>query len=132
MLELGRELGRIVAKTLGASGQLLLIRTNEDADFLARGVLDALQTHGFGRLALACFWNDRKKITSDVAPPLDTAPIVRRYVEPTEAVEAFIVVKSVISSAYVMRTSIRDGLRQSAETSLHRRPGDIFESDGWP
>ncbi len=108
MLALGRDLGRIVADSLAPSAPLLLVCTNEDADFLARGVLETLQARGLDRVALACFWNDRKKVASERGPALDTAPIVRRYVEPAEEVEAFVVVKSVISSACVVRTNITE------------------------
>jgi hypothetical protein len=108
MTGLGRELGRVVADRLPRTASILLICTNEDADFLARGVLEKLQAEQFGNIALACFWNERKKVTSNLAPTLDTAAIVRRYVEPTEAVDAFVVVKSVISSACVVRTNITE------------------------
>ncbi|MBY0231105.1 MAG: hypothetical protein K2W96_17610 [Gemmataceae bacterium] len=105
MRGLGRELGGIVAGMIG-SMPALLICTNEDADFLAQGVLDGMAPTASA--ALACFWNDRKRFASDLAPTLDVAPIVRRYVEPVERVEAFVVVKSVISSACVVRTNIAE------------------------
>lgn len=98
MRGLGRVLGGIVAGSLG-SAPLLLICTNEDADFLAQGVLDELAP--IASVALACFWND-------LTPMLDAAPIVRRYVEPVDQVEAFVVVQSVISSACVVRTNIAE------------------------
>ena len=49
---------------------------------------------------------------------MDIAPIVRRYVEPGE-VEAFLVVKSIISSACVVRTNI-------AELVYERNPGRVL------
>jgi hypothetical protein len=107
MRGLGLELGRIVSGLL-AGASTLLVCTNDDADFLAQGVLDALEAAHAGKVALACFWNDRKKIVSDAAPALDIASIVRRYVEPVDGVEAFVVVKSVISSACVVRTNITE------------------------
>jgi hypothetical protein len=108
MQGLGTELARVAAAGQDPAQSVLLICTNEDADFLAQGVLDGLQAHGFSHIALACFWNDRQRVPSDVGPTLDTAPIVRRYVEPTDAVDVFVVVKSVISSACVVRTNITE------------------------
>jgi hypothetical protein len=108
MRELGGKLADVLALSLNASAPLLLICTNEDADFLARGVVDGLSARRFTAVALACFWNDRQRIPSDVAPSLDVAPIIRRYVEPVGSVEAFVVVKSVISSACVVRTNITE------------------------
>jgi hypothetical protein len=116
---LGQALGRVVAGQLDPTASVLLICTNEDADFLARGTLDALKAGGFDRVALACFWNDRRTVRSEVGPDLDTAPIVRRYVEPVETVDAFVVVKSVISSACVVRTN-------TTELVYEKRPARIF------
>src|SRR5262245_35614084 len=82
MTDLGDALGRVVAASLEPSASAFLICTNDDADFLAQGVLGALQARP-GPVALACFWNERKKVTSEVAPMVDVAPIVRRYVEPS-------------------------------------------------
>lgn len=118
MTELGVALGRVVSAGLDAAASVLLVCTNDDADFLALGVLDVLQTRP-GPVSLACFWNERKKISSDAAPPVDAAPIVRRYVEPTGPVDAFVVVKSVISSACVVRTNV-------AELVHELRPSRIF------
>jgi hypothetical protein len=93
---------------LRPAAPVLLICTNEDADFLARGVLEALQRLHFGHVAPACFRTDRRKVTSAAGPTLDTAPILRRYVEPTGTVDAFVVVKSVVSRACVVRTNITE------------------------
>ena len=108
MLELGNELAEVVAGALAPGSSILLICTNEDADFLARGVLETLQARGFGNIALACFWNERRQVTSGVAPTLDSASIIRRYVEPVGEVDAFVVVKSAISGACVVRTNITE------------------------
>lgn len=102
MQDLGERLGALVAGRV--SGSVLLVCTNEDADFLARGVLQGLRSNGVSTVHLACFWNDRVKIDIDQ----DLAPIRRTYIEPTSSVDAFVVVKSIISSSCVVRTNIAE------------------------
>lgn len=106
MTRLGQELVRVQASQLVGIRQLLLVCTNEDADYLARGVLDGLAALGGPVVRVACFWNTRKTITGARSGlQIDLAPIVRRYVEPGEP-DAFLVVKSIISSGCVVRTNI--------------------------
>ncbi|MGL4551659.1 MAG: hypothetical protein ACRC33_10760 [Gemmataceae bacterium] len=114
MVGLGEELAAVVRAKLDGPERILLVCTNEDADFLARGVLRGLERLGCTRITLACFWNDRKRLGA-----LDVAPIVRRYVEPGTGSDVFVVVKSIISSACVVRTNI-------SELVHDRRPGRIL------
>ncbi len=107
MARLGEGFVTAYADQLRDVGRLLLVCTNEDADFLARGVLDGLKLAAI-RTHVACFWNDREVVTGNrSAVTVDMAPIVRRYVEPGE-VDAMLVVKSIISSACVVRTNISE------------------------
>jgi hypothetical protein len=86
--------------------RLMLICTNEDADFLARGVIEALESKFDIEVRLACFWNERlKRIGTDPGNVLDIAPSFRRYIEPGE-VDAVLIVKSIISSACVVRANL--------------------------
>ena len=87
--------------------RLLLVCTNEDADFLARGILQGLKTAGGPHVSLACFWNNRASVPGSAGSRVEIAPIIRRYVEPNQS-EAFLVVKSIISSACVVRTNITE------------------------
>lgn len=103
MTDLGGELARVLSPQLPSKEDLVLICTNEDADFLARGLLEELQTGGC-QVALVCYWNDRVKLGFGE----DRSPIVRRYAEPSKNAKAFIVVKSIISSSCVVRTNISD------------------------
>lgn len=105
MTRIGGVLGTLAAHQLGPVGRCLLICTNEDADFLARGLLDALTRRGLEDIALACFWNERVR---ESETGIDVAPILRSYIEPTDLVNTFIVVKSIISSACVVRTNITE------------------------
>ena len=93
MTRLGEELARQLSPFVSRFARTLLICTNEDADFLAKGVLQELDRLNYRSVFLACFWNDRQRIGADI----DVAPIFRRYVEPTDGVDFFIAVKSIIS-----------------------------------
>ena len=104
MRALGNEFAKTVAQKVERAKRILLICTNEDADFLAAGLLEGLRVLGFNHVALTCFWNDRVHLTSD----WDVAPIIRRYAEPTKIVDVFIVAKSIISSGCVVRTNISE------------------------
>lgn len=105
MTRLGEELGALAGHRLRASDRIMLVCTNEDADFLAAGVLRGLERSGCTHITLACFWNARQRTQF-----LDVAPIVRQYIEPVheETVDLFVVVKSIISSACVVRTNISE------------------------
>ena len=104
MRDLGTAFAKTLAQNIEKTKRLLLICTNEDADFLATGLLEGLRDQGFSRIAFACFWNDRVHLTKD----RDVAPIVRRYLEPIKSADAFLVVKSIISSGCVVRTNISE------------------------
>jgi len=108
MFSLGSKFVESYRPMLAEVQKLLLVCTNEDADFLAEGVFSGLETIPGLQTSLACFWNDRV-ITRGATSGLnvDMAPIVRRYVEPGE-VDAFLVVKSIISSGCVVRTNIAE------------------------
>ncbi len=102
MHTLGRDLGRELVKEL-PKGDVIVVSTVEDADFLARGVLEEIE--GPRRVALACYWNERKQIGDK-----ELAPIIARYEEPFVAsrVAALVVLKSIISGACVVRTNLME------------------------
>lgn len=113
MKALGHALGRAAAEMLGPRKKVLLACTVEDADFLALGMLSELmEAMGPPRVTLACFWNDR--ISAGKRHPVEVAPIRRRYIEPHQKlVDAVIVVKSIISTACVVRTNLLDLLDET-------------------
>lgn len=113
-MQLGQEMALAVFPRLASVEDVVLICTNEDADFLARGLIEGLQARGC-EPALVCFWNDRITLSVDDA----RAPIVRRYVEQTAPARTFLVVKSIISSSCVVRTNI-------SELVYKLNPLDIF------
>lgn len=77
--------------------------TVEDADSLAKGMVDTLESKGFGELVrISCFWNGRVEVGG-----LSVAPILMEYKEPCDLGDSvLIVVKSIISSACVVRTNL--------------------------
>jgi len=105
MHALGTDLGAHLSTQLPAEGEVLLITTVEDADFLGRGVLGALQPPS--RVKVFCYWNERDSAR-------DTAPIISKYEEPLEEgrVAAVVIVKSIISGACVVRTNLIEALRK--------------------
>ena len=104
MIKLGGQLGKVIAHEIKPRDRILLICSNEDADFLAGGLLESLEKHGIHHIAVACFWNDRQKLTAKV----DVAPIIKTYIEPTNGVDIFIVAKSIIASACIIKTNISE------------------------
>lgn len=105
MAGLGRLLGDALVRRHPLAGrQLCVAFTVEDADYLARGVIEAVQRAG-AEVGVACFWNRRDK-PFDV-DWLDVAPIVQEYVEPLPpVVDHLVVLKSIISGACVVRTNL--------------------------
>ena len=84
--------------------------TVEDADYLARGLLEGLAETGVdsSQLKLVCFWNERvRRFNGDDHDSFDVAPIVKQYREEVDISNAVIVVvKSIISGACVVKTNL--------------------------
>lgn len=88
---------------MGSAPQVL----DEMGPFHVAHQLQGLETAGFTKIGLACFWNARVVLGFGE----DQAPILRRYVERMERIDAFIVVRSIISSGCTIRTNMRDILQ---------------------
>lgn len=107
MHTIGKELGKSIHTNLPAEAlkkhEILLACTVEDADFLAKGVLDYFDELGYSdRLKLACFWNERSN-----DPNVKIAPITRQYMEPPHDSSPIVVVlKSIISGTCVVKTNL--------------------------
>ncbi len=87
---LGRELGLLLNEKAGGNyGNTMLACASEDADWLARGVLDVLSSD---KVSLAVFWNERM--------------IVKSYVEPVEECRTLVLVKSIVSTSCVVKTQL--------------------------
>jgi hypothetical protein len=105
MLEIGRHLGVDIIGSLpaGYAKNICVVCTVEDADFLARGVIESLEKHGLGeRVHLICLWNEKIR-----ANGVSLSPVTKQYKEEFEADDAtLIVVKSIISGACVVKTNL--------------------------
>jgi hypothetical protein len=112
MIELGRQLAvdveRLVPNIKDVA--VCVACTAEDADFLARGLIEGLEGVGVdsSRLKLVCFWNERvRRFNGADKDSFDVAPIVKQYREDmTLADAALVVVKSIISGACVVKTNL--------------------------
>ena len=112
MRQLGRQLAEHVAKQIPTVTQnaVCIACTVEDADFLARGLLEGLEQKGVGsaRMKLVCFWNERVRRFNGVdTNSFDVAPVVKEYREAVDIRDSvLIVVKSIISGACVVKTNL--------------------------
>ena len=108
---LGKELGHVLAEQI-TDENICVACTVEDADFLAKGIIDSLSGL-YSDISLACFWNQRQQA-------LSIAPIIKKYCEPTvNNADVLVIVKSIISSACVVKTNLTN-LIQDIE------PNNIF------
>jgi hypothetical protein len=100
LYELGKELGDILFTQITIKNKNVCVAcTVEDADYLAKGIIESLNAHSFN-VSLACFWNQRHAT-------LSIAPIIRKYREPeTNKADILVIVKSVISGACVVKTNL--------------------------
>ena len=95
---LGKELGNVLAEQI-TDKNICVACTVEDADFLAKGIIDSLGVLS-SDISLACFWNQRQQA-------LSIAPIIKKYCEPTvNNADVLVIVKSIISSACVVKTNL--------------------------
>lgn len=112
MTALGRQMANSVLR-LGQVDSLdtvCVVCTVEDADFLARGLIDGLQAEGIDsdHLKFVCFWNERvHSFTNSEQRVFDVAPIIKEYKEDMNIDQCvLIVVKSIISGACVVKTNL--------------------------
>jgi hypothetical protein len=102
---LGRSLGQSLLDQLGTNlpSRICIVCTVEDADSLAAGMISTLEERGLDeRVRVVCFWNDRIELNG-----ISLAPILKEYREPCKIEDsALVVVKSIISSACVVRTNL--------------------------
>lgn len=112
MTSLGKQLAaHVVAENPSIMQSTVCVAcTVEDADYLARGLLEGLAALGFDSslLKLVCFWNERvRRFNGDDHDSFDVAPIIKQYREEVDFSNAVIVVvKSIISGACVVKTNL--------------------------
>ncbi len=117
LLKLGEKLGKALDSEIPKDFKDLYVAcTVEDADFLAKGIIEKLQTSH--KISFACFWNQRFS-PFDLAN-LKVAPIIRRYKEKSSApVKALVIIKSIISGACVVRTNLTDLIQDSMPEKIY-------------
>jgi hypothetical protein len=105
MLAIGRHLGVGVVSKLSPKDtkNICVVCTVEDADFLARGLIESLEENGLGdRVHLVCLWNEKIR-----ANGVSLSPVKKQYKEEFEAAGVtLVVVKSIISGACVVKTNL--------------------------
>lgn len=116
MYSLGRDLAEKIVATLkpcNPDAEICIACTVEDADFLAKGLIDVIEeAKCFTAVRFACFWNER-------VDPFDVkeahiAPILKKYREPFKStLQYLIVVKSVISGGCVIKTNLTNLINES-------------------
>jgi len=106
LYQLGRELGNVLCHKIGHRDENICVAcTVEDADFLAKGVIESLNAL-YSQVYLACFWNQRQQLLF-AQQTLSIAPIIRKYREPdVDNARILVIVKSVISGACVVKTNL--------------------------
>lgn len=102
---LGKELGKIFSKSIDdiASEEIMLVCASEDADWLAKGVVEGLNK---GNLPISVFWSTREVLYKDGSEKLEVTPITKSYEEPIDKCRILIIVKSIISSSCVVKTQL--------------------------
>ncbi len=112
MTALGRQLAVAIGQRIELTddGSVCVVCTVEDADYLAKGMLDELQSIGVSptKIKLVCFWNERVRQFANINKNLfDVAPIIKSYREKVDVESAIlIVVKSIISGSCVVKTNL--------------------------
>lgn len=90
--------------------KVCVLCTVEDADFLARGIVEGLESAGLKheQVRLACFWNERvRRFEGDSADSFDVAPIIKQYREQVDVHDAILILaKSIIRGTCVVRTNL--------------------------
>lgn len=99
---LGKELGVQASEHLGKNETFAVVTTPEDADFLTRGMLDALPKKN---AHLVCYWTTRFE---------NSATVHKEYVDPTTPtqLDTVVIAKSIISSGCIVRTNLEALLKE--------------------
>ena len=105
MHALGVDLALELSRHFEGTRDLVLICTAEDADYLARGVLERLTMKH--TVHVVCYWSERFTVAGR-----EMAPIIGRYVEPLNPAQLtdIVIVKSIISSSCSVRTHLTEFL----------------------
>lgn len=119
MRQIGDHLIRAIEDELSSilPSEICVVCTVEDADFLARGVIERLDSIGLGnKIRLLCLWNENIR-----SPGIRLSPIVKQYKEDFDTKDdpVFIIVKSIISGACVVKTNLSRALSQADPVKIY-------------
>jgi len=127
MTELGQEMASTIAAhklphEAATKPTVCIVCTVEDADFLARGLLDGLLAAGVGadQVKLMCFWNERvSNFPGSSGKDFDVAPAVKQYREAVDLSHAVVIVlKSIISGACVVKTNLATLIQEAVPSKV--------------
>lgn len=118
MYQLGNQLGDILLKQFGVGSQKVCIAcTVEDADYLAKGIVDRIEKSNKD-LFLTVFWNKRFKPNKE--NNISVAPILREFHDPGyTSADVLIVLKSIIANACVVKTNLTRLIEQSSPANIY-------------
>lgn len=97
--QLGTFLSDEVRKLISPNENLVVACSSEDADWLAKGIIEKLSDTN---VYLSVFWN----LQTDENLPFKVAPIVKSYIEAPDICDTLIICKSVIYTSCVVRTNL--------------------------
>lgn len=117
MTDLGHYFGDIIFDKIDDKNSTVsLACTVEDADFLAKGIINRLEDKKIS-VSFACFWN--KRFSPFNMSELKVAPILKKYQEPTNSkIDYLIIVKSIISGACVVKTNLTNLIQKIDPTRI--------------
>lgn len=114
MFRIGQHMGSNLVKSLDPNKSYCIVSTVEDADYLAKGIIDAIDQQ-VKKVYLTCFWNERKTING-----ASVAPILNKYFEDGyKNADDMIVVKSIMSGSCVVKTNITALFDQVNPQAIH-------------
>lgn len=100
-LNLGSSFGEIINKEIDQDAKVMICCTNEDADWLTKGLIETLKV---SNPKLSVFWNIT--YTPNNNTDFRVAPIIKTYIEEIENPDLLIIVKSIIYTSCVVRTNL--------------------------
>lgn len=99
----GQELGKVIVSKYKKNGKTVIACPNEDADWLVKGIMEALNDSS---ISLAVYWSDRMTVKDDTNGKLEISPIKSSYEEQIDGCKTLIIAKSIISTSCVVRTQL--------------------------
>ena len=99
---LGQTLGDNLKKIISRGERILIACASEDADWLAKGVMEKLPVD----VGLAVFWTDRIKVCDN--PMIEISPIIKSYIDINGEYDTVVIVKSIISTSCVVKSQLNN------------------------